>query len=59
MSNKGKKKFQIEICETLSKVVVVMATDIEEAREKVDTQYSEGNHVLDYNNHVDTSIRPL
>lgn len=59
MANKGKKKHQVEIVETLSKIVTVMASDIGEAIEKVNKEYRDGKHVLDYDNHIDTSIKTI
>lgn len=50
------KPFEIEIRETLSKVIKVEADSLESALLKVKEKYKEEEFVLDYQNHIDTSI---
>ena len=50
------KKFNIQITETLQKVVTVRANSIEDAIFKVKSQYKNEEIVLDYSNYVSTEI---
>lgn len=52
------KKFNVEVVETLSRVVEVEAKTYEEAEAKVDEMYDNQEIVLDYNDLVDTSYKP-
>lgn len=49
--------FNIEITETLRRVVTVEADTIEEAISKVENRYDNGTIVLDSSHYVDTEIK--
>ena len=50
------KKYQIQITETLQRVVEVEANSYDEAEDKVNEDYRNGDIVLDYNDYQDTEI---
>jgi hypothetical protein len=53
------KTFNIEITETLSRVVTIDAVDIEEALELVIDQYNAGDIVLDSGDFINYEIQEL
>ena len=52
------KEFQIEVIETLSKVVTVEADTIEDAVRKVNEQYDNSEIQLDYDDYKGYDIQP-
>lgn len=52
------KIYNVEVIETLSKVIEQKATSYEEAEELVSEKYSNEEIVLDYNNLVETAYNP-
>lgn len=52
------KLYNVEVLETLSRVVEQKANSYEEAEELVSAKYSDSDIELDYNDLVDTSYKP-
>lgn len=52
------KKYNVEVVETLSRVVEVEATTYEEAENKVDEMYHNQDIVLDYNDLESQDLKP-
>lgn len=50
------KEYEVEIVETLSRVITIDAENEDEALSLVWDKYSEGFIVLDYSDHVDTEL---
>lgn len=51
-------KYEIEIEETLSKVVEIEANSLEEALDIVQKRYEKEEYILDYNDYLVVDIRP-
>ena len=51
-----RKKYQIEVTETLQRIVEVVAHTAEEAKAQITEKYREGEIVLDSSDFVDVSI---
>ena len=54
-----RKKYEIEVTETLQRIVVVGARSVEEATAQVTEKYREGEIVLDSSDFVDVKIETL
>ena len=50
------KKYQIQITETLQRVIEVEANNYDEAEDKVNEDYRNGDIVLDYSDYMSTEI---
>ena len=50
------KKFKVKIIEELSRDIVIEAESIEEAREKAENAYRDGEIVLDYDDYFQMEI---
>ena len=50
------KKFKVKIIEELSRDIVIEAESIEEAREKAEDAYRDGEIVLDYDDYLQMEI---
>ena len=50
------KKFKVKIIEELSRDIVIEAESIEEAREKAEDAYRDGEIVLDYDDYFQMEI---
>ncbi len=55
---KNMKPFEIEIKETLTRIVTVKASNVYDALEKVNSQYKNEKIVLDSDDHINTEIEP-
>lgn len=51
--------YNVEIMETLSRVITIEAEDEEQAKAKATEQYNDGEVVLDSNDIVDTTIEVI
>jgi len=53
------KDYQVQITETLQKTLTIKANDAIEAKRIAETLYKKEEIVLDYNDHIETTIYPL
>ena len=53
------KEYQVEVTETISRVITIKAISQDEAWQKVSDMYKNGKIVLDYNDYIDTQIKSV
>jgi hypothetical protein len=47
------REYEVDICEVLKKTIIVKATNKEEAHQAAETEWADGQHILDYGDYAD------